>query len=91
MARVYLEIGYKNMQTYRAEATVNDEGKVILSLPFPHGQKVEIIARPSTSLVEDDEAWERMAFEDFFNGYAEEDAMYDHYFEWKKNIDSGKQ
>ncbi len=80
------------MQTYRAEATVNDEGKVILSLPFPRGQKVEIVARLSMPhLEEDDEAWERMAFDDFINGYAEEDAIYDHYFEWKKNTDSAKQ
>ena len=78
------------MQTYRAEATVNDEGKVILSLPFPHGQKVEILARLSMPLDEDDKAWEHMAFEEFMKGYAEEDAMYDHYFEWRKNIDSGK-
>lgn len=78
------------MQTYHAEATVNDEGKVILSLPFPHGQKVEILARPSIPLEEDDKAWERTAFEDFMAGYADEDAIYDHYFEWGKNIDSGK-
>jgi hypothetical protein len=78
------------MQTYHAEATVNDEGKVILSLPFPHGQKVEIVARPAGEWSEDDKAWEKMAFEDFMNGYADEDSMYDHYFEWRKNIDSGK-
>ena len=34
------------MQTYHAEATVNEDGKVTLSLPFPHGQKVEIAVRP---------------------------------------------
>lgn len=78
------------MDAYRAEATVNDEGKVILSLPFPRGQKVEILVRPSSELTEDDAAWERMAFGEFFQGYADEDSIYDDYFEWRKNIDSGK-
>jgi hypothetical protein len=78
------------MQAYHGEATVNNEGQVILSLPFPKGQHVEIVARPLGETDEDDKAWERMALEDFFNGYAEEDAIYDNYYEWRKNTDSGK-
>ena len=78
------------MQTYHAQATVNDEGKVILSLPFPKGQRVEIVARPSESAQDEDKAWERMSLEAFLSGYAEEDAMYDNYFEWRKTQDLGK-
>jgi hypothetical protein len=76
------------MQAYHAEVTVNNEGKVVLSLPFPHGQKVEIVARPVDDSFKEEEAWERMALEAFFKGYAEEDAVYDNYHQWRKNTDS---
>jgi hypothetical protein len=70
------------MQTYHGEATVNNEGQVILSLPFPHGQKVDIVARPVDDTREENEAWGRLALENFLNGYSEKDAAYDNYDEW---------
>ncbi|HEY3876919.1 MAG TPA: hypothetical protein VGM92_15750 [Candidatus Kapabacteria bacterium] len=78
------------MQTYHhGQVTVNHEGQVVLSLPFPQGQKVEIVARPLNAERSEDEAWERMAFESFFDGYVAEDAIYDNYHEWRKNSNSG--
>jgi hypothetical protein len=70
------------MQTYHGEATVNNKGQVILSLPFPKGQHVEITARPLDDVREENEAWGRLALENFLNGYSEKDAAYDNYDEW---------
>jgi hypothetical protein len=78
------------MQTYHGEATVNNEGQVILSLPFPKGQHVKILARPLTGSEEDDKAWERMALESFFKDDSNLDAMYDNYDEWRKNRDAAE-
>jgi hypothetical protein len=73
------------MQTYHGEATINNDGQVIVSLPFPHGQKVEIVARPFSDSKEENEAWGRLALEHFLNGYSDQDPMYDHYDEWLKS------
>lgn len=78
------------MQTYHAEATVNEDGNVILSLPFPKGQPVEILVRPTSSDPDENEAWSRLALESFFKDDSDLDAMYDNYDEWRKNIDSAK-
>jgi len=67
------------MQPYHTEATVNNDGQVLLSLPFPKGQHVKITASPLNDTVEDDKAWERIAAEDFLRGYSEEDSIYDNY------------
>ena len=64
------------MHTYQFE-TVVENGKIILSgLPFPSGEKVQILVKPSRMLSEDDE-WERLAAEDFLKGYSDEDSIYD--------------
>jgi hypothetical protein len=80
------------MQTYHGEATVNLQGQVTLVLPFPNGQRVEIVARPVSADISNDQAedksWERMALDAFIEGYAEEDSMYDNYHEWRKNTSS---
>ena len=73
------------MQAYHGEATVNKEGQVIVSLPYPQGQKVEIVALPLGDSKEEKEAWGRLALEHFLNGYSDKDAMYDHYDEWLKS------
>jgi hypothetical protein len=79
------------MQTYHAQATVGEEGKVLLSLPFPKGQRIEILVRPESADETDNEAWSRLALESFFKDESDRDAMYDHYDEWRaKNIDSAK-
>jgi len=70
------------MQTYHGEATVNNEGQVILSLPFPKGQHVKITAQPFNDAREENEAWGRLALENFLNGYSEKDTAYDNYDEW---------
>src|ERR1039458_10170063 len=71
-------VRYDFMQTYHVEATVNNEGQVILSLPFPHGQHVEIVARPLDDSKVENEAWERMSLEAFFKDDSDLDAAYDH-------------
>ena len=81
------------MQTYHGETTINPQGEIVLALPFPKGQRVEIVARPilthAASEPTEDEAWERMALEAFVAGYAEEDSIYDNYHEWRKNTGLG--
>jgi hypothetical protein len=81
------------MQTYHGETTINPQGEIVLALPFPKGQRVEIVARPilTTAAPEptEGEAWERMSLDAFFAGYAEEDSIYDKYHEWRKNTGSG--
>ena len=64
------------MQTYHAEAIVNQEGQILLSLPFPAGEKVDVVVMPSDDAHEDKE-WKEMALKQFLNGYADEDSVYD--------------
>ena len=49
------------------------------------GKRIEIVVHET-----DDRVEEQLAAQDFFTGYAEEDAMYDNYFEWRKTSDSVK-
>ena len=66
------------MQPYHAEAIVNKEGNIILSMPFPVGQKVDIVALPADDALEDKE-WKELATREFLRGYSEQDAAYDNY------------
>jgi hypothetical protein len=77
------------MKAYHAEATVNNEGQVLLSLPFPHGQKVELLVGSLSGSEEDDKAW-ATAVESFLKEDSNPDAMYDNYDEWRKNRDSAE-
>jgi hypothetical protein len=63
-------------QPFHTEAVVNKEGQVVLSLPFPAGEKVEVVVVPLTELAEDKE-WNAMALKRFLDGYADEDSVYD--------------
>ena len=68
-----------SMQTYSTEATINNEGKIILSLPFKKGEKVAVVVTPFKDAQEalDEEAWIRLGLENFFKDDAEGDAAYD--------------
>ncbi len=66
------------MQPYHAEAVVNQEGKIILSLPFRIGEKVDVVVLPSDEAA-DDKAWKELAAREFLRGYSEQDAAYDNY------------
>ena len=66
------------MQSYHAETTVNNEGKIILSLPFPIGEKVDVLVKPIDPK-DDDAAWKELAAREFLKGYSEEDSIYDSY------------
>lgn len=67
------------MQTYTTEATVNNEGKIVLSLPFKKGEKVAVVVAPFKNAQEafDEEAWVRLGLENFFKDDAEGDSAYD--------------
>jgi hypothetical protein len=67
------------MQTYSTEATVNSEGKIILSLPFKRGEKVAVLVTPFRNAQEslDEEDWIRLGLENFFKDDAEGDSAYD--------------
>ncbi len=67
------------MQTYSTQATVNNEGKIVLSLPFQKGEKVAVLVTPFKDVQEtmDDEAWMRLGLEHFFQDDAESDSAYD--------------
>jgi hypothetical protein len=67
------------MQPYHTEAVINQDGKIILSLPFPpfpKGEKVDIVVMPSDEAIEDKE-WKEMALKNFLDGYDDEDSVYD--------------
>jgi hypothetical protein len=66
------------MQPYHAEAVINQEGKIELSLPFPVGKKVDVVVLPSDEM-DDDKAWKDLAAREFLRGYSEQDAAYDNY------------
>ena len=66
------------MQPYHAEAIVNQEGKIILSLPFAAGRRVDVVVLPSDEAA-DDAAWKDLAAREFLRGYTEQDAAYDNY------------
>ena len=70
------------MQTYHAETTVEQDGRVILNkVPFPKGERVEVVIIPSREAVvgAEDEAWRRLAIESFFRDYDDRDSVYDSY------------
>jgi hypothetical protein len=52
-----------------------------LSLPYPNGQKVEILVGLLNGSEEDDRAW-GMAVEAFLKDDSNTDAIYDNYDEW---------
>ena len=55
------------MHTYSTEATINNEGKIVLSLPFKKGEKVAVVVTPFKEVQEalDEEAWMRLGLESF--------------------------
>ena len=64
------------MQIYRAETIVEQGGRVVLSdLPFPKGEKIEVVVRPSHA--QEEEAWRRLSIESFFRDLSERDVDYD--------------
>jgi hypothetical protein len=67
------------MHTYSTEATINNDGKIILSLPFKKGERVAVVVTPFINVQEaiDEEAWIRMGLVNFFMDDAEGDSAYD--------------
>ncbi len=66
------------LQPYHSQAVINQDGKVILSLPFPVGERVEIVVLPFDES-RDDKDWKELAAREFLRGYTAEDAAYDNY------------
>jgi hypothetical protein len=65
------------MRTYHVEATVQTDGRIVLSQsPFKPGEKVEITV---VSPAEDssDKAWTELTQAEFLRGYSDEDSIYD--------------
>jgi len=68
------------MHTYHAKTTVEQDGRLVLSgLPFPKGEKVEIVIREATNISDEDAAWKRLSIESFFRDASDKDADYDNY------------
>lgn len=67
------------MHTYQAQTVVEQDGRLVLSgLPFPKGEKVEVVIREvSKENGDDDAGWKRLAIESFFRDSREKDADYD--------------
>ncbi len=55
------------MQPSHTEAVVNSEGKVVLSLPFPIGEKVDVVVLSSHDVHEDND-WKDLAAKEFLRG-----------------------
>jgi hypothetical protein len=70
------------MKAYESTATIGPEGKLCLPesvaklLPVGRAARV-IILVPDRSDLNEEEAWNLMAREQFLAGYAESDAIYD--------------
>ena len=67
------------MHTYSTETTINNEGKIVLSLPFKKGERVAVVVTPFKDAQEalDEEVWMRLGLENFFKDDAEGDSAYD--------------
>jgi hypothetical protein len=67
------------MNAYHAEATVNPHGQIILSLPFPAGEKVDVVVIPhqNATAVRDEREWKEFGLRKFLDGYDEDDSVYD--------------
>ena len=67
------------MHTYSTEATINNDGKIVLSLPFKKGERVAVLVTSFKNAQEaiDEEAWIRMGLVNFFKDDAEGDSAYD--------------
>lgn len=67
------------MQTYHTEATINNEGKIVLTLPFKKGERGAVAVTPyekgKDGLEEED--WIRLGLENFFKDDSEGDSAYD--------------
>ena len=66
------------MQQYHIEAVIDPQGHVLLTPPFPIGEKVDILVRPTAESIEDKD-WYELAAREFLKGYTEENAAYDNY------------
>ena len=66
------------MNPYHVATTVNQDGNIVLAMPFPVGKKVEVVVMPFDDSA-DDKAWKELAAREFLRGYSEEDAAYDNY------------
>lgn len=66
------------MNVFHSEAVVNPDGNIIIHMPFPVGEKVDVVVVPSDEVVED-KLWKELSAKEFLKGYSGEDAAYDTY------------
>jgi hypothetical protein len=70
------------MHTYHAETVMQPDGELVLrGVPFPKGERVEVVVIPSSEAtgITEDEAWRRLAIESFFRDTNDKDSAYDNY------------
>ena len=67
------------MNSYHAEAIVDPKGQVVVTLPFPAGEKVDIVVFPHDESMElrDEKEWKEFGLKKFLKGYEDEDSVYD--------------
>jgi hypothetical protein len=67
------------MDTYHAEAIVNPQGQIVVTLPFPAGERVDVVVMPHDERTEaiEEKDWKTFGLRKFLEGYDEEDSVYD--------------
>lgn len=67
------------MDTYHAQAVVNGDRTIVLTLPFPAGEKVDVVVMPHEDALEklDEMEWKQLGLRKFLEGYDDEDSVYD--------------
>lgn len=67
------------MEAYHAEAVVNPQNQIVVTLPFPTGERVDVVVIPHDARVEamEEKEWKAFGLKKFLEGYDDEDSVYD--------------
>ncbi len=67
------------METYHVQVIVNPQNQIVVTLPFPAGERVDVVVIPHEERVGDmeEQEWKAFGLRKFLEGYDDEDSIYD--------------
>lgn len=67
------------MDSYHAQAVVDPQHRIVVTLPFPAGERVDVVVIPHEDRTEplEERAWKAFGLKKFLEGYDDEDSIYD--------------
>jgi len=67
------------MDTYHAEAVVDPQHRIVVTLPFPAGERVDVVVIPHDDRTDaaEEKDWKAFGLKKFLESYDEEDSVYD--------------